>query len=311
MRNEQHPYREDAGLPSMTVCESAPQELDLENLTAPSDLPLAKTGAEFLKLAGDALSDLESDLKAGKSDTLVKLLATMGTFPNYSFSNVMLICLQRPDATHLAGFNAWKKLGRYVMKGEKGIGIIAPMIFGAKNESADGEDAPRIRFKVVRVFDISQTDGEPLAEFAAIRGDPGDHLARLRELVTERNIKLEYAEIAGGAQGVSRGGSITIRPGLSAAEDFSVLVHEYAHEKLHKADKRTSTTKIQRETEAEAVAFVVSRAVGLDCGSHASDYIQLYQGDAKVLSSSLELIQKTAADILGALLAKKSKQEQA
>ncbi len=314
MRNEQHQYREEARLPGMTVCESAPQELDLENLAAPaapSDLPPAKTGAEFLKLAGDALSDLERDLIAGKSDTLVKFLATMGTFPNYSFSNVLLICLQRPDATHVAGFNTWKKLGRYVMKGEKGIGIIAPMIFGAKDDTADGEDAPRIRFKVVRVFDISQTDGEPLAEFAAIRGDPGEHLARLRDLVTERNIKLEYADIAGGAQGVSRGGSITIRPGLSPAEDFSVLVHECAHEFLHSKDRRKETTKIQRETEAEAVAFVVSKAVGLDCGSHASDYIQLYQGDAKVLSSSLELIQKTAADILGALLAKKNKQEEA
>lgn len=316
MRNEQHQYREETCLPGMRVCESAPQELDLENLTVPSaasELPPAKTGAEFLKLAGDALTDLENDLAAGKSDTLVKFLATMGRFPSYSFSNVLLICLQRPDATHVAGFNTWKKLGRYVMKGEKGIGIIAPMIFGAKqNASADQEDeAPRIRFKVVRVFDISQTDGEPLAEFAAIRGDPGEHLARLRDLVTERNIKLEYAEIAGGAQGVSRGGSITIQPGLSPAEDFSVLVHEYAHETLHKADKRTATTKIQRETEAEAVAFVVSKAVGLDGGSHASDYIQLYQGDAKVLSSSLELIQKTAADILGALLAKNNKQEEA
>lgn len=311
MNNQPQQYRDDARLPGMTVCESAPQYLDFENLTtpsAPSDLPPAKTGAEFLKLASDALSDLEKDLIAGKSDTLVKFLSTMGQFHSYSFSNVLLICLQRPDATHVAGFNAWKKLGRYVMKGEKGIGIIAPMVFGAKNDanasSDEGEDAPRIRFKVVRVFDVSQTDGEPLAEFAAIRGDPGEHLSRLRDLVTERNIKLEYDELPGGAEGVSRGGTITIQPGLPPAEDFSVLVHEFAHELLHKKDRRTETTKTQRETEAEAVAFVVSRAVGLDCGSRTSDYIQLYQGDAKTLSSSLELIQKTAADILGDLLAK-------
>ena len=159
------------------------------------------------------------------------------------------------------------------------------------------------------MFDVSQTDGQPLAEFAAIRGDPGEHLARLRDLVTERNIKLEYDDIPGGAEGVSRGGSITIQPGLSPAEDFSVLVHEFAHEALHKKDRRTETTKTQRETEAEAVAFVVSRAVGLDCGSHASDYIQLYQGDAKILSSSLELIQKTAADILGDLLAQEGAEQ--
>jgi hypothetical protein len=191
---------------------------------------------------------------------------------------------------------------RFARKGEKGIGIIAPMVFGKASDAAEGDYAPRIRFKMVRVFDVSQTDGEPLAEFASIGGDPGEHLAHLRDLVMRRNITLEYADIPGGAQGVSRGGSITVRPDLAPAEDFSVLVHELAHELLHRKDRRAATTKVQRETEAEAVAFVVSKAIRLDCGSHASDYIQLYQGDAKILSASLDLIQKTAADILGELL---------
>ena len=275
---------------------------ELHEATFTSGRPPPQNGTELLKLAGDALSDLERDLAAGQSATLTRFLATLATFHNYSFSNVMLICLQRPDATQVAGFNAWKKLGRYVMKGEKGIGIIAPMVFGKASDAAEGDDAPRIRFKMVRVFDVSQTDGEPLADFASIGGDPGEHLAHLRDLVMRRNITLEYADIPGGAQGVSRGGSITVRPDLAPAEDFFVLVHELAHELLHRKDRRSATTKIQRETEAEAVAFVVSKASGLDCGSHASDYIQLYQGDAKMLSASLELIQKTAADILGELL---------
>lgn len=216
--------------------------------------------------------------------------------------------MQRPDASHVAGFNTWKKLGRYVMQGEKGIGIIAPMVFGGKQESnssrSENDETPHIRFKVVRVFDVSQTDGQPLAEFAPIRGDPGEYLTRLRELVTQQNIKLEYDDIPGGAEGLSRGGSITIQKGLSPAEDFSVLVHEWAHEMLHKKDRRAETTKTQRETEAEAVAFVVSKTIGLDTSTRTSDYIQLYQGDAKTLSSSLELIQKTAAEILGELLPK-------
>lgn len=284
---------------------------ELHEATFASGRPPPLTGQELLKLAGDALGDLERDLAAGQSATLTRFLATLATFHNYSFSNVMLICLQRPDATQVAGFNAWKKLGRYVKKGEKGIGIIAPMVWGKSADAEEDDVAPRIRFKVVRVFDVSQTDGQPLAEFATIRGDPGEHLARLRELVAGRNITLEYADIPGGAHGVSRGGSITVRPGLAPAEDFSVLVHELAHELLHRKDRRAATTKVQRETEAEAVAFVVSKAVGLECGSHASDYIQLYQGDAKVLSASLELIQKTAADILGDLLPTSSRQEEA
>ncbi|HMO84760.1 MAG TPA: ArdC-like ssDNA-binding domain-containing protein [Lacipirellulaceae bacterium] len=312
MMNTQQQHQDTTRLPGRETCASPP--LDLTHLTAPpapSESPPARTGAELLKLAGDALGELERDLAAGQSATLTKFLATLATFHNYSFSNVMLICLQRPDATHVAGFNAWKKLGRYVKKGEKGIGIIAPMVFGKAPDAAAEDEAPRIRFKVVRVFDVAQTDGEPLAEFASIRGDPGEHLARLRDLVRQRQITLEYDDIAGGAQGVSRGGSITIRPDLAPAEDFAVLVHELAHELLHRKDRRAAATKTQRETEAEAVAFVVSKAVGLDCGSHASDYIQLYQGDAKLLSASLDLIQKTAADILADLLPKTGRQEEA
>jgi hypothetical protein len=183
------------------------------------------------------------------------------------------------------------------------------MAFGKKDDAnlpSEENDAPRIRFRVVRVFDVSQTDGKPLAEFAAIAGDPGEHLHRLREIVTERNITLTYEDIPGGAEGVSRGGAITIQTGLPPAKDFAVLVHELAHELLHKADRRSETTKTQRETEAEAVAFVVSRTIGLDCGTHASDYIQLYRGDAKTLASSLGLIQGAASEILSQLLPKNS-----
>lgn len=279
-----------------------------DDATITSGRPPPKTGADFLKLAADALADLERDLAAGKSATLVEFLATMGNFHNYSFSNVMLIYLQRPNATQVAGFNTWKKLGRHVLKGEKGIGIIAPMVFGNKDDSnSTGEevDATRIRFRVVHVFDVAQTDGKPLAEFSPIAGDPGKYLQRLREIVVERKITLTYEDIPGGAEGMSRGGAITIQAGLPPAKDFAVLAHELAHELLHKADRRAETTKTQRETEAEAVAFVVSRTIGLNCGTHASDYIQLYQGDIKTLSSSLSLIQGTASDILRQLVVPK------
>ena len=100
---------------------------------------------------------------------------------------------------------------------------------------------------------------------------------------------------------MSYGGRIALLPGQSKAETFSTLVHEAGHELLHKAERRTATTKTVRETEAEAVAFVVGKAVGLVNGSASADYIQLYKGSASLLAESLEVIQHTASVILAAL----------
>jgi hypothetical protein len=103
------------------------------------------------------------------------------------------------------------------------------------------------------------------------------------------------------ALGMSYGGRIAILPGQAKAEEFSTLVHEAAHEMLHKAERRTATTKTVRETEAEAVAFVVGKAVGLVTGSASADYIQLYHGNPSLLAESLEVIQHAASLILAAL----------
>ena len=101
--------------------------------------------------------------------------------------------------------------------------------------------------------------------------------------------------------GVSYGGRIALLPGQSKAEEFTTLVHETAHELLHKAERRTITTATVRETEAEAVAFIVGQAVGLEMGTASSDYIQMYAGNAALLAESLEVIQRTSAVILAAL----------
>ena len=116
-----------------------------------------------------------------------------------------------------------------------------------------------------------------------------------------QGIELVWSEKIAPALGISYGGRIAILPGQSKAEEFSTLVHELAHEMLHKAERRTTTTKVVKETEAEAVAFVVGKAVGLETGSASADYIQLYHGNASLLAESLEVVQQTSAVILAAL----------
>ena len=259
------------------------------------------------KLSTESLERLTEALAAGKSEALTEYLKAVALFHDYSFGNIMLIAAQRPDATHVAGFQTWKKLGRFVRKGEKGIVIIAPMVFRAKDADGEGEQdkGPQLRFRAVYVFDISQTDGEPLPEPESVNGDPGEYTERLRSFVASRGITLEEAEFLGGADGVSKGGTIILRSGLSPAKTFSVLVHETAHELLHRPGSTGGTgerpSKTVRETEAEAVAFVVNEAIGLQNGHAAADYIQLYDGNQATLAASLDRIQKTAAEIIAAI----------
>jgi antirestriction protein ArdC len=256
---------------------------------------------EARKLTDQALSRLAEALAQGKSDALRQYLAAMANFHNYSFGNLMLIISQKPDASQVAGFNAWKKLGRFVKKGEKGIAIIAPMIMKRDEGRLEGEKDTIVRFKVAHVFDLSQTDGEPLPEMHSLAGDPGQSLDRLKAFASARGISITYEDLAHGVSGLSSGGAIKLRSGLAAAEEFGVLAHELAHELLHHGEGAVRGSRTVRETEAEAVAFVVTHAVGLDTGTAATDYIQLYQGTADTLAKSLDRIQKTANTILEAL----------
>lgn len=258
-------------------------------------------------LSESALAQLTEQLEAGNSEQFTAFLNAMSRFHKYSFGNIMLIMAQRPDATHVAGFHTWKSLGRTVKKGEKGLLIIAPMLLKSKEREEhergqdESQDRPRLRFRAVHVFDIAQTEGDPLPEPAKVCGDPGDALGRLETAIRATGITLEDSEELGGAEGVSTGGRILIRPGQMPAERFSTIVHEWAHELLHQIEGAERPPKVVRETEAEAVAFVVGQSIGLDTGTASADYIRLYQGDAETLAGSMDRIQKTAAVIIQAV----------
>jgi hypothetical protein len=243
---------------------------------------------------------------------LAAYLTAMARFHNYSFGNIVAIARQRPTATRVAGFGTWKEMGRFVKRGERGIQILAPMIGHrrrntepAQNTDADGntkQPPVLIGFRAVYVFDVAQTEGEDLPEFDhSISGEVGDQRDRLIDFLAQQNIALEFNERIAPALGVSYGGKIALLPGQTEPEEFVTLVHETAHELLHKAERRTFTTATVRETEAEAVAFIVGQAIGLEMGNASSDYIQMYNGNAALLTESLEVIQRTSALILAAI----------
>jgi N-terminal domain of anti-restriction factor ArdC len=252
---------------------------------------------------------LIEQLEQGHSEALTAYLTAMGRFHNYSFGNILEIARQKPDATRVAGLYAWNQLGRKVKKGEHGIRILAPVIGVRRKKDEEAEkdlrtqnQAVLVGFRSAYVFDVGQTEGTELPEFSErVAGNAGEYRDRLVDFVIEQGIALEFKESIAPALGVSYGGKIALLPGQSSAEEFSTLVHELAHEMLHKADRRTATTKTVRETEAEAIAFVVGKTIGLETGRASADYIHLYHGNAALLTESLEVIQKTSALILSAL----------
>jgi hypothetical protein len=264
-----------------------------------------QTAKEVIAANVKALID---QLEAGHSDALTAYLNAMSRFHNYSFGNILEIARQKPDATRVAGLYAWNQMGRKVKKGERGIRILAPIIGIRRKRDEEAEKdittqnrAVLVGFRSAYVFDVSQTEGAELPELHGISGDVGENRDRLLSFIERQGIELVFSEKIGPAMGVSYGGKIAILPGQTKAEEFTTLVHELAHEMLHKAERRTATTKVVRETEAEAIAFIIAKAVGLETGSASADYIHLYHGNASLLAESLEVIQQTSAVILAAL----------
>jgi len=251
---------------------------------------------EALKLSEAALEELADALANGKSDQLEKYLETVARFHHYSFGNAMMIYRQRPSASQVAGFAAWKKLGRIVKKGEKGICILAPMV---RKRDQDEEGSTVFGFRAVHVFDVAQTEGDELPDINRISGDPGEQLESLHQVAAARGIVVTFEDDLGGAEGVSKGGKISLLAGLSPAEEFATLAHEICHEALHHGQDRSQFSKVVRELEAEAASFVIAKVAGLrNALGQSADYIQLYTGDQEQLMRSLERIQKTASMIL-------------
>ena len=260
----------------------------------------------------DLLSTLKQKL-ATPGQSLLPMLTMMGRFPKYSLSNQLLILAQRPDATRVMGYRAWNKAGYQVRKGEKGIMIYAPM--RVRDDGADADptagDSPatRLLYRVAYVFDITQV--EILATFTGDRLDvqpapaaPLRALEKLKAFLFGHNLELAYASLGAGCYGWTDGKRITCALGLSSPVEFSTLVHETTHALLHFPEDRGQRPDLTtRETEAEAVAYLLCEQLGIPGHDISVDYIKAYRGTPDTLDASLERIRCTAARLTAELAA--------
>ena len=252
---------------------------------------------EWLDKVDEFIGDLAGEIDEVKaSEAYRKHLDVMSTFWHYSFSNQMLIALQCPEATMVAGFRQWKKKGRYVKKGEKAIYILAPGI----KKVDDEEDGYVVQyFFPVSVFDISQTEGEalPLMSSRVEGGDARPYLDALIAHCELNGTRVKYESLREGAYGYSRNGEIILNGDHPANTLFGTAIHEMAHEMLHWDG--TKETKIMRETEAEGVSYVVLRHFGLK--TSAPTYLALYQSDEGALKRGFGNISDVAKQIIAAV----------
>lgn len=266
--------------------------------------------------------------KVFTSEQYQMYLQTMAKFHNYSFNNTLLIAMQRPDATLLAGYQTWqKKFHRHVKRGEKGIKIIAPVPVKEKRQvekideetqeiviGIDGqpetETVERIlpRFRVTTVFDVSQTEGEPLPtlEVNELVGDVFIYEDFMKGLEEISPVPFQFQEIGSGAKGYYSNAEklVAIQTGMSQAQTMKTAVHETAHAIFHDRDvmEENGITKdrMTKEVEAESVAYVVCNHFGLDTSDYSFNYVAGWSSDKEMpeLRSSMDTIRLTSSQLI-------------
>lgn len=252
-----------------------------------------------------------------KSDTYKKYLVTMSKFHQYSPRNIQLILAQNPEATHVASFKKWKDdFGRTVNKGEKALRVLAPMTVKVKDPKTkevllddNGNERTRTYFKMVPVFDVSQTTGKelpkPVYDLEGTYEDYGN-LYKSAKAVSEANgVPIQFKENLGGAQGLysRQDNAITILKGMSEQQTLKTIFHEMAHSELHNVEKllETPLKRSTRELQAESVAFVVASHYGLDTSDYTFGYLASWSQDKVGLSDlegQIKIVQKEADSLI-------------
>ena len=243
-----------------------------------------------------------------ESDAYQEYLTAIARFHHYSTNNQLLIYLQRPDAERVASVRTWNQFGRHIRRGEHGIRILVPTPVKVKSEN-DGEEEEHklMRFKTGHVFDIGQTEGEPLPDIGVseLTGDFENFEYIFQTLVSISSVPVRFDEIIGGAKGYYNPSTqeIVIQSGMAEQQTVKTLLHEMAHSMLHSKEMLKASGQKDRQTkevEAESVAFVVSSALGLDTGEYSFAYVCGWSSgkETKELLSSLETIRDTSVKLI-------------
>ena len=270
------------------------------------------------KVMSNDLDEIMKALEEGvkdfmETDAYKSYLRAVGKFHNYSMNNIMLITMQRPDATLVAGYNTWKKsFNRNVKRGEKGLKIIAPMPVSVEKEEDRVDQYGNTykekvtvtvpRFRAVTVFDVSQTDGDPLPDIspAELKNEVNNYSAFLKAVEKASDVPINFIGIEGSAKGYFNvaNNEISVAKGMSESQTLKTLIHEIAHSVLHNKDNGGVFIDTKtKEVQAESVAFSVCSHFGIDTSEYTFPYVTAWAGDKdlKTLRNSMDTIKDTAS----------------
>lgn len=298
------------------------------------DIPTVQTATIPLPVQGKDMDSIMQSLESGveelfTSNRYQEFLKTMAKFHNYSFNNTMLIAMQRPDATLVTSYKNWQSMGRQVMKGEKGITIIAPTPYKKMKEKevldenqrpimgTDGKpkteqvEVTVPHFKAVTVFDIAQTSGEPIQTLAPelLTAAVQDFDSFMQAIQKISPVPIRFDEIDGNANGYYHNADkeIVIKKGLSESQTLKTAIHETVHAKLHDREIMESLgvekDRLTKEVEAESVAYCVCSSFGLDTSDYSFPYIAGWSSsrEMKEMKASMDVIRKTAGEMIDQL----------
>lgn len=298
------------------------------------DIPTVQTATIPLPVQGKDMDSIMQSLESGveelfTSNRYQEFLKTMAKFHNYSFNNTMLIAMQRPDATLVTSYKNWQSMGRQVMKGEKGITIIAPAPYKKMKEKevldenqrpimgTDGKpkteqvEVTVPHFKAVTVFDIAQTSGEPIQTLAPelLTAAVQDFDSFMQAIQKISPVPIRFDEIDGNANGYYHNADkeIVIKKGLSESQTLKTAIHETVHAKLHDKEIMESLgvekDRLTKEVEAESVAYCVCSSFDLDISDYSFPYIAGWSSsrEMKEMKASMDVIRKTAGEMIDQL----------
>ena len=275
------------------------------------------------------LKDITEKLEKGVQDVYSSeqyqdLLNTMAKFPHYSVNNNILIMMQKPDATLVQSYTGWKKMGRFVKKGEKGIRILAPAPFKLEKEQDKVDESGKVvldkdgeavkekieinmtAFKPVSTFDVSQTEGEPLPQIGVdeLTGNIEGYQTLFEAIKSASPVPIAFEDIKSGAKGYFHveENRIALNNGMSEIQNVKTAIHEMAHAKLHnsEAQKNNKQSKNSKEVEAESVAYTVCQHYGIDTSDDSFAYVATWSQGKELpeLKESLNIIRNAASELI-------------